>query len=73
MTFYFPIGQELLNLLTDCCKLLKVNHCQNGQFHNANKPMQYTGIFHGCKNVNFRMKFFNTFIIFAQNIDCGFR
>ena len=37
--------------------------------HNANTPMQYTAIFHGCKNVNFQMKFFN---IFVQNIDCGY-
>ena len=34
--------------------------------------MQYTAIFHGCKNVNFQMKKFNTIIIFAQNIDCGY-
>ena len=25
MTFYCPIGQEMLNLITNCCKLLKVN------------------------------------------------
>ena len=31
--------------------------------------MQYTAIFHGCKNVNFQMKIFN---IFAQNIDLGY-
>ena len=24
------------------------------------------------KNVNFQMKFFNTFLIFAQDIDCGY-
>ena len=24
------------------------------------------------KNVNFQMKFFNNFLIFAQNIDCGY-
>ena len=40
--------------------------------HYANTPMQYSAIFHGCKNVNFQMKFFNIFIIFAQNIDCGY-
>ena len=32
--------------------------------------MQYTAIFHGCKNVNFQMKKYNIFLIFAQNIDC---
>ena len=25
MTFYCLIGQEMLNLITNCCKLLKVN------------------------------------------------
>ena len=40
--------------------------------HYANTPMQYTAIFHGCKNVHFRMKFLNIFLIFAQNIDCGY-
>ena len=36
---------------------------------NANTPMQYTVIFHGCKNVNFQMKNYNIFLIFAQNIN----
>ena len=26
-------------------------------WHYANTPMQYTAIFHGCKNVNFQMIF----------------
>ena len=34
--------------------------------------MQYRAIFHGCKNVHFQMKVFNIFLIFAQNIDCGY-
>ena len=34
--------------------------------------MQYTAIFYSCKNVHFQMKFFNIFLIFAQNIDCGY-
>ena len=34
--------------------------------------MQYTAIFHGCKNDNFQMKIFDIFLIFAQNIDCGY-
>ena len=41
-------------------------------FHYANTRMQYTAIFHGCNNVHFQMKFFNIFLIFAQNIDCGY-
>ena len=40
--------------------------------HYENTPMQYTAIFHGCKNVYFQMKFSNFFLIFAQNIDCGY-
>ena len=40
--------------------------------HYANMSAQYTAIFHGCKNDNFQMKFFDIFLIFAQNIDCGY-
>ena len=44
-----------------------------GSNHYANTSMQYTGIFHGCKNVHFQIKnFFIFFLIFAQNIDCGY-
>ena len=32
MTFYCPIGQAMLNLVTNGCKLLKVNHYLNGKF-----------------------------------------
>ena len=38
----------------------------------ANTPMQYTAIFHGCKNVNYQMKNCGIFLIFAQNIDRGY-
>ena len=39
----------------------------------ANTPMQYTAIFHGCKNVNFPKIFLNIILIFAKkNIDCGY-
>ena len=34
-------------------------------------PMQYTEIFIGVKNENFQ-KIFDIFLIFAQNIDCGY-
>ena len=35
--------------------------------------VQYTAIFHGCKNDNFQMNFFQyIFRIFAQNLDCGY-
>ena len=42
-------------------------------------PMQYTANFNGCKNDNFKLKFFflgggggGGVLIFAQNIDCGY-
>ena len=34
--------------------------------------MQHTAIFHGCKNGNFHLNFFDYFHIFAQNIDSGY-
>ena len=40
--------------------------------HYANVSVRYTAIFHGCKNDNFQMKIFEFFLIFAQNIDCGY-
>ena len=40
--------------------------------HYANMSVQYTAIFHGCKNDNFQMKILIFFLIFAQNINCGY-
>ena len=40
--------------------------------HYANMSVQYTAIFHGYKNDYFQMKHCNIFLIFAQNIDCGY-
>ena len=37
--------------------------------HYANMSLQYTAIFHGCKNGNFHMKKCEIFLNFAQNID----
>ena len=37
-----------------------------GTVYYVNTPMQYTEIFHGCKNDNFKV---DIFLIFAQNID----
>ena len=34
--------------------------------------MQYIEIFSGSKNENFHWKIFDIFLIFAQNIDCGY-
>ena len=52
--------------------MVNQNGTASGSLHYANTPMQYTAIFHGCKNVNFQMKKYNIFHIFAQNIDCGY-
>ena len=40
--------------------------------HYDNTPIQYTAIFHSCKKNNFQMKNCNIFLIFAQNVDCGY-
>ena len=40
--------------------------------HYANMSVQYTAIFHGCKNGNFHMKKCEIFLIFAQNIGRGY-
>ena len=41
-------------------------------YHYENLPMQYTEKFFGCKNEIFQWTNFNIFLIFAQNIDCGY-
>ena len=41
-------------------------------YHNENTPMQYTENCFGCKNENFHWGNFKIFLIFAQNIDCGY-
>ena len=35
--------------------------------HYANMSMQYTAIFHGCKNVNFLMKNYNIFLFWSKH------
>ena len=34
--------------------------------------MQYTSNFNSCKNDNFHMKMCDSFLISAQNLDCGY-
>ena len=41
-------------------------------FDLQNMSVQYTAIFHCCKNDNFQMKIFDIFLIFDRNIDCGY-
>ena len=40
--------------------------------HYENLPMQYTKNFFSSKIENFHLKNFDIFLIFAQNIDCGY-
>ena len=40
--------------------------------HYENLPMQKTEIFLALKIENFQQKIFDIFLIFAQNIDCGY-
>ena len=42
------------------------------KMHYENMPMQYTEVFKVVKNENFQWKILDTFLIFAQNIDCGY-
>ena len=44
----------------------------HGFIHYENMPMQYTVISKVVKNENNQQKFFNIFLIFAQNIYCGY-
>ena len=39
------------------------------EIHYANMSVQYTAIFHGCKNGNFLDEKCDIFLIFAQNKD----
>ena len=56
-------SSSVVFLSATCCWC----HC-----HYENTPMQYTAIFHGCKNDNFQMKYCDFFLIFAQNIYHGY-
>ena len=40
--------------------------------HYENLSMQCTEIFKVVKNENFQYKIYDIFLIFAQNIDCGY-
>ena len=42
------------------------------RLHYENMPMQYKEIFKVVKNKKFPLKNFDIFLIFAQNIDCGY-
>ena len=48
-----------------------LNHNQNKTKQTKHAHAIYSN-FHGCKNDNLHMKK-NVFLIFAQNIDCGYK
>ena len=50
MTFYCPIGQEMLNFVTNCCKLLKINQA-------AERAVSSTGNANKIHNINNQWKF----------------
>ena len=69
------IRKILVNIQSLVKAAPKEEGCQFGVFilyHYENMPMQYLAIFHGCKIDNFQMKNYDIFLIFAQNIDCGY-
>ena len=71
----FKFGRKKNILLVDVINILATNNKGADQpeiLHYANMSVQYTAIFHGCINDNFQMKFFDIFLNFAQNIDCGY-
>ena len=77
VSYFLHIHVEACKLMCQYCALLDSNLVRNSEdeahlLHYENTSMQYTAIFHGCKNVHFQMKFFAIFLVFAQNIDCGY-
>ena len=67
----------ILNIALQChvLSVLSVLPCPffiSAALHYENTPIQSTVIFHGCKNDYFQMKIVIYFLIFAQNIDCGY-
>ena len=46
MTFYCLIGQEMLNFVTNCCKLLKVNQAaERAVSSTADYGLSFVGVF----------------------------
>ena len=46
--------------------------CSRRRSHFENMPMQYTELFEVVINANFQQKNVDSFLIFSQNIDCGY-
>ena len=71
-------GDGRTDIWTDCRKLCPSAFLRKGGgqkqalLHYENLPMQYTENILVVKNENFHWKNFDIFLIFAQNIDCGY-
>ena len=57
-------AQDILKAEYPLCDCMACNFGK--EKHYENMSVQYTAIFHGCKNVNFQMKKCDNFLIFAQ-------
>ena len=53
------------------CSFQGITHISRGQVKYTLRKHAHA-IFHGCKNDKFQMKNCDIFLIFAQNIDCGY-
>ena len=65
------ISRKKIILILLALRQIKIR-LKSDRLHYENTPMQYAAIFKGCKNGNFQMKNCDIFLIFAQNIDCGY-
>ena len=63
---FFCSKHELL--LCSICAVKRHRHCDE-----VTCPYNIQQYFYGCKNSNFQMKNYKIFLIFAQNIDCGYK
>ena len=63
----------MIFLISKVVKSKCTDHLALCTVHYENMPMQYTVIFKVVKNKNFKWKILDIFLIFAQNIDCGYK
>ena len=66
-------NRTALETVDDCQSCEPGTYCQDsGKIHNENMSMLYMKIFSSVKIENFIGKNLDIFLIFAQNIDCGY-
>ena len=73
----YVLSKKKKNFKHFLLKMFNVYNLKNlcilhGQVHYEKLPMQYTDIFKVVKNEKFQWKNFDIFLIFTQNIDCGY-